>query len=409
MEMKRFLSAALTIALLLTGNTALAGVIGGAKTESTPEPQENRIRTLGGSEQEENKGKTLGGSLTQSSTLNTLGGTLSKSGHSATSSAGTSNAGTSAQMQAADQPQTAPAQQESAPVQADGDMDALRETWLSKDQYYYQQLSDAHKAAWTIDIENVLHYPDQTQAGTQDLRNQALASMIKTDNPRIFWIDWIDSRGLLRFETGSVATYAALQFPDGQTLETLRETFLAGIDAAVADIARNLSADADARTKAKAIHDWLCRNNVYNDAQTSSHKKESDPVSFAYLAAHSAYSAIIPGDAYEPVCEGYANAFKILCEELGVTCICVNGSTSFASAHRWNYVQLEDGKWYLVDVTSDDAGNGNDSYYHTYFMLTSSKSAQSAYTPSPYMNSGVNPSNGYTEGAAFTVPELAEK
>ncbi len=281
----------------------------------------------------------------------------------------------------------------------------LEKTWLSKDQYYYNQLSAAHKKAWDFDITNVLNYPEQTPSSARDVRHQALAPMIKADNPRIFWIDWIDSQGLLRYETGSTATYAPLTFPNGKTLSSLQETFLAAIPKAVAAIEKTLPANPTAADKARAIHDWLCKNNTYNEKQTSSHKKENDPVSFAYLAAHSAYSALIPLDTYKPVCEGYAGAFKILCEEFGLEAICVSGSTKEIANHMWNYVKLDDGQWYLVDVDADDLAN---SYVHTYFLLGQSKSAESGYTPNAYMGSGVNPDNGYTEGAAFTVPELAK-
>ena len=291
---------------------------------------------------------------------------------------------------------------------AEDNLAAQKEIWLSDDQYYYQQLSPEHKAAWETDVANALTYPVQTDAASVDLRYQALASMIKTDNPRIFWIDWIDALGRLRYDTGSTATYAAMAFPEGTTLETHKELFLAAIDTAVAEIQASLPANAGVYDKAKAIHDWLCVNNTYNSAQTSSHKKDHDPVSFAYQAAHSAYSAIVKGDEYQPVCEGYASAFKILCEELGVPCVSVHGSTTFASGHMWNCVQTEDGKWYIVDVTGDDVDTSGIDYYHYYFMIGSDKVANQGYIPQPYMNSGVNPSNGYTEGAAFTTPETVK-
>ena len=127
-------------------------------------------------------------------------------------------------------------------------------------------------------------------------------------------------------------------------------------------------------------------------------------MAFAYLAAHSAYSAIIPGDDFEPVCDGYGGAFKVLCDELGVPCICVCGSMTSVSSHMWNYVQLESGDWYLVDATTGDV-------YDTdmFCLMKASEAKKYEYTPNPYLYSGVNPDNGYSEGAAFTVPELAKK
>lgn len=302
---------------------------------------------------------------------------------------------------------SAAAQEEDAPVDGDPATQEAPATalaadeWLSPDQYYYKQLSDEHKAAWANDIANVLAYPDQSKAA-KDIRQQALASMIKTDNPRIFWVDWIDSTAMLRFDTGSNPHYEGVKLPGGATLAEYQALFAQGVEDAVDEISQSLPDDADAKAKVRAIYAWLCDNNSYNDAQTSKHKSESDPVAFAYLAAHSAYSAIIPDDDFEPVCEGYGGAFKVLCDELGVPCICVNGSMTSLDRHMWNYVQLEDGGWYLVDVTTGDA------YDTDMFCLMKASGAQKyEYTPNPYMNSGVNPDNGYAEGAAFTVPELA--
>lgn len=277
-----------------------------------------------------------------------------------------------------------------------------RSEWLSPDQYYYQQLSAEHKAAWEKDITNALSYPNQKKQN-KDRRQQALAKMIIADNPRIFWIDWIDSNAMLRYDTGNTAHYDGVKLPKGTTLAQHQTIFAQGVDDAVAQIKAKLPKKADAKAKVKAIYNWLCKNNTYNDYQTSKYKKNSDPVAFAYLAAHSAYSAVIPGDEFEPVCEGYACAFKVLCDELGVTSICVSGSMTSVSNHMWNYVQMENGKWYLVDVTTGDA-------YSTdlFCMMNASGAKKYEYSPNPYMGSGVNPSNGYTEGAAFTVPDLAK-
>ena len=274
--------------------------------------------------------------------------------------------------------------------------------WLSPDQYYYQQLSPQHKAAWEHVMANALSYPAQELA-VPDYRHQALAPMIKADNPRLFWVDWVDSTGVLRYETGNVAHGKGLTFPAGKTLADYQQLFDQAVDKAVQEITAKLPKKADTKAKVKAIYKWLCDNNTYNDNQTSKFKKNCDPVSFAYLAAHSAYSAIIPGDMFEPVCEGYAGAFKVLCDEMGIPCVCVSGSTLGVSNHMWNHVQI--GKtWHLVDVTTGDLYSMD-----AFCIMTANNVKRQAYVPDPYMGSGVRPDNGYTEGAAFTVPELSKK
>lgn len=65
------------------------------------------------------------------------------------------------------------------------------------------------------------------------------------------------------------------------------------------------------------------------------------------------------------VCEGYARAFKVVMDRLGITCILVQGlhkySGEVAVEHMWNYVRIDEvtsrtssGKWYAVDCTQDD-------------------------------------------------------
>lgn len=58
------------------------------------------------------------------------------------------------------------------------------------------------------------------------------------------------------------------------------------------------------------------------------------------------YGAFIGNSA---VCEGYAKAFKLLCNEINIPCTLVVSKT-----HMWNYVKMNDNSWYAVDVTQDD-------------------------------------------------------
>ena len=79
------------------------------------------------------------------------------------------------------------------------------------------------------------------------------------------------------------------------------------------------------------------------------------------------------GDAFH-VCEGYAKTLKVLCDAFDIPCVLVSGKAkdneypedpSKEEPHMWNYVQMEDGKWYLVDATWNDQEN---KIYDTYFL-----------------------------------------
>lgn len=61
------------------------------------------------------------------------------------------------------------------------------------------------------------------------------------------------------------------------------------------------------------------------------------------------------------VCAGYADATKILCDALGIPCIVVGNA-----GHAWNYIQMEDGKWYSLDLSANALGAESE-----YFLLGS--------------------------------------
>jgi len=67
--------------------------------------------------------------------------------------------------------------------------------------------------------------------------------------------------------------------------------------------------------------------------------------------ARTAYGALIGG---KTVCSGYAKAFKLICDTVGIDCWIVDGEAN-EEGHEWNAVFL-DGKIYYVDVTFADTG-----------------------------------------------------
>ncbi len=114
------------------------------------------------------------------------------------------------------------------------------------------------------------------------------------------------------------------------------------------------------------IHDWLVLKNACNVDGFDSHMRAFEAVS--------ALEGNLTG-ASRPVCEGYARAFKLLCDELGIPCMLITGegvSGDVTESHMWNYVKV-DGAWYAVDVTWDDPlyleelGQSR----HTYFLIGS--------------------------------------
>lgn len=115
--------------------------------------------------------------------------------------------------------------------------------------------------------------------------------------------------------------------------------------------------------KLAAYRDEICARNTYNnDANNALLKDEyayGDPWQLVY---------IFDGDpSTNALCEGYAKAFKYLCDlsdfDGDVTCYIAEGYGG-DERHMWNVVRMEDGKFYLADITySDNSQIGKDSVF----------------------------------------------
>lgn len=95
--------------------------------------------------------------------------------------------------------------------------------------------------------------------------------------------------------------------------------------------------------KIKMAHDYLVKNIEYK------------------IGYDGAYNALCLGRA---VCNGYAAAFQLIMEELGIPCMMI---CSHEINHVWNCVYLE-GDWYNIDVTWDDSTEKTGTIYYQYFL-----------------------------------------
>lgn len=97
----------------------------------------------------------------------------------------------------------------------------------------------------------------------------------------------------------------------------------------------------------------LTQRNAYNGAVGEGRSDDADPEAWESISALTGRT----GDR-GPVCEGYARAFMVLCQKLGIPCVLADGLAKSKvnetpGAHMWNHVQLE-GNWYAVDSAWND-------------------------------------------------------
>ncbi len=123
---------------------------------------------------------------------------------------------------------------------------------------------------------------------------------------------------------------------------------------------------------------------------------------------HTIVSGLLDKYGNEGVCECYARLFQLVCQNKGIACLLVQGGSQVLNGevytdHIWNYVQMEDGKWYLVDCTWGDAGSEEASA--TYFLAgTSTQGLTGKTVGQEHMPTGRFTSTNYTP---FYAPELS--
>ena len=172
--------------------------------------------------------------------------------------------------------------------------------------------------------------------------------------------------------------------------------FMDGVQSAVAEL-NEQTLGMDMEQKIKRIHDYICQRVTYRNDNT--------------LWVHSAASLFLDADPAF-VCEGYAKSMKIFCYYMGINCACVSGtargtSSGTPGAHMWNYVQMDNGNWYLVDATWDDVGTPPSSRYLLVGRSTMGQYITIGEERVEYTS--FSTTSAETAGPVFILPVLAEE
>ena len=200
---------------------------------------------------------------------------------------------------------------------------------------------------------------------------QASVDALLYDHPEVFWyragtfkygVSASYSNGKWTGFISSMKNTPGIIYSGADSAETI-----SAYRAAVGSVCSGIRAAADynqdgAVTDAEllqSIHDYLCERLYYDREGLSTYTQTHDYRIFSSIGA------FLDSAGTGVVCEGYAKAFKVLCDNLGFDCILIGGKTASGEGHMWNAVQI-DGTWYLVDVTWDDQRSGPPAY--TYYL-----------------------------------------
>lgn len=98
------------------------------------------------------------------------------------------------------------------------------------------------------------------------------------------------------------------------------------------------------REKAQALSNYVAQNVKYDFASFQRYQSGQN-----VYEQQTAYAGLVSGSA---ICQGFSQAYKLLCDKAGIPCIVVFGTTKqFGTAHAWNRIKL-DGKWETVDTSN---------------------------------------------------------
>ncbi len=223
---------------------------------------------------------------------------------------------------------------------------------LNIPQMYYEQLNREEKRIYneiksnvsTGKVEMTITGLDQNGLKDKMLR---VVEAFEHDHPEYFWINggWQYSGNLndngsfdIDFEL-TCFEYWNHSFNQQKYLDKLN--YRVNL---VTELAKGQKTDYD---KVKFVHDYLVQNAEYDyDALAESEKTIHD-ASSEYI--YSAYGCLVNK---KTVCAGYAKAFQLILNNLGIDCTYITGDAG--GPHAWNMVTLEDENYYF-DVTWNDS------------------------------------------------------
>ena len=189
----------------------------------------------------------------------------------------------------------------------------------------------------------------------------AALAAVCADCPQLFWLAnrW---NGMTTTSQNSASTEITLY----SDFSASKKTEMAGkLDAAVQKFKSTVPKDVSDYELEKHIHDYVCDACEYNKAvAAASGEEESERLMKKNPTVSNAYGVLVDGDA---VCAGYAHAFDLLCDAVGLESAFITGRGE-GERHAWNAFKLE-GDWYMLDTTWDDKEDHLLRYQ--YFNLTS--------------------------------------
>lgn len=215
-----------------------------------------------------------------------------------------------------------------------------------RQQYFYNWLKDYYDglsdkpATYKVDLVHMLPTKPTQQDYSKLNDDISYADMaLKEDNPLYLWKGIIAgcSNASTDDERYFNLNIERTQIPTADTQKR--------VDARIKQIVATVGS-GDRYTQLRKLVDFLIRNTFYDPYLDCINGEGHHSYALAtrgHFYNQSVYGLLLEGVA---VCDGYTQSLKVLCEALDIPCIIMANE-----GHAWNLVQMEDGKWYRIDLT----------------------------------------------------------
>lgn len=216
--------------------------------------------------------------------------------------------------------------------------------------YAYSQLSEEDCKKYNLVLTALVTRESQPYPSEDMDDLHRIYQYVQADHPELFYVNGVTMETVTNTGSGLVENVSIR----GRFAYSEEETnaIEGQIEEAVARCFEGIPADADDYGKSKYLYEWLASNVVYDSSTVTAYGVDEN--ADTHSRAQTVEGALLDGRA---VCGGYASAYQLLMQRLGLQCTMVTG-TGNGGSHAWCLVLL-DGAYYYVDPTWADPQSVN--------------------------------------------------
>ena len=275
-----------------------------------------------------------------------------------------------------------------------------KETRLISNYYYNQLITEDSKNIYRALNDMLLQDKFKTGTYTIDLisegylenrlynQNKLMSDFIaardtfRFDNPGIFYVDFskISIRQLQKGDTYRINLGIGREdnyFYDGFNNQNV-ENAIKEVDNKIDSIIEKAKDKNTSLEKLEVIYQEIMSSSTYTLETTAAEENK--------LFVRTPYGTLVKGEA---LCEGFAKTTKMILDRMNYESILVQGMFNYENKgelHMWNYIKMEDSRYYLLDTTMDN-GLNEDGTSRSYFLKSGKDEVSTEYIPSGAISS----------------------